>query len=215
MVEPENREQLHKPIREVNVGKEFRVFSLEHSSVILLNMDTFKIPLGIFKREERYHTGTVILPFLYPEQQYDMSYDNISGGILLRARQPQILLSIESHQRDLDKLGLIKKDPSYFYERYKFDQEVFDILKTLRLQLAFPKAVFEAKPTQKLLEYGQLSLQEFHPAEAGFLFADNTSLPGYRLSDPWLSLPDNPQKLQQIKAKFVLVDEQPEAQEAK
>ncbi|MBI2028753.1 MAG: hypothetical protein HYT07_04050 [Candidatus Levybacteria bacterium] len=101
-------------------------------------------------------------------------------------------------------------------DRYRFPQEKLSLLGKLRLLLRLPDESFEAKPFEPSLTRGDLWFKDFYPTDSGPLSASTDGLQSPILQLIMqregfnILLPDDPEKLKQIKMRFVLAEEKPD-----
>lgn len=230
----ETKENQPKPIREIQIGQDFHPFDpayttqnisgLGHKqskSSIVLNIESnLKIPININTYASRTQKGHAITPF-DPALGYQIDSEDLELERRLAktkrledelrqnidfAKAP-LHISVWSDGDLLHELGLNKK---HKLSGYQFSQEMSDLLRRLRLLVYFPKSKFEAKPWETSLDLGGIYFREFYPIDSGPLPTSKT----YRGSGPQegfsLFLPSDPEKLAQIRARFVMVEEQPQ-----
>ena len=105
----------------------------------------------------------------------------------------------------LNKLGLNTKHGS---TDYRFSQEMLDLLRRLRNLVSFPESRFEARPDETMLNKGEIHFVDYYPTDSGPLpTTENNSDVREGFS---LYLPSDPEKLAQIRARFVLAPEEQE-----
>lgn len=103
------------------------------------------------------------------------------------------------------------------YEFSEFSVQDLDLLRRLRMLLICPKGSFEARISQRSLEspqYYGIHFEEFYPVDSGPLPAIYKPEETYKYGVGFtgegflILLPSDPEKLAQIRAKFVMVDKQ-------
>ena len=85
---------------------------------------------------------------------------------------------------------------------------VLDLLRRLRNLVSFPESRFEARPDETMLNKGEIHFVDYYPTDSGPLpTTENNSDVREGFS---LYLPSDPEKLAQIRARFVLAPEEQE-----
>lgn len=229
-----------KPERIVSLGEDFSLFDPEYTilsrsqnevtifkSPIKLNLENnLQTPLNIHALTSPTYKGESITPF-DPELGYQIDSEDLK--LETRVQKMKRLHDVLNRKIDFSKaplyLAIYKYDFDSTYrlnlnEESKrdsvvaenlFSQEMFDLLKRLRALVSFPegKGAFEAKSSLKELEHGSIMFDNFYPIDSGPLPtpAEDAGIirEGFNLF-----LPSDPGKLSQIKARFVLAEEQPE-----
>jgi len=95
---------------------------------------------------------------------------------------------------------------------YRFPPETLDAVKRLRLLLAFPTGSFAARPNEiNLYDNGALTFSHFYPSDQGpFPKIPKTDTLYQGIHDGLqIFILKDPKELKQIRAKFVLVEDQP------
>ena len=198
-------------------------------SPIQLNLEGTNFPLEI---EASSHSdrlfnnwGMCITPF-DPELGYQIDSDDLNlatrrkklkrlGDKLLEtinSEKAPYLFQMSAIERNLNKVGLNKKRAEDTYE-YEFPKDTIDLLRRLRLHVFFPKLRFEGKIDELFIKDGSIHFFDFYPADTGPLPVgdEEIDVEGWLIRDGlFLALPSDPEKLAQIRARFVLVEEQPQ-----
>jgi len=226
-----------KPERTVKLGEEFQLFDPKHVHIrnydrfslfdykFLLNIeDDFQLPFGVYAAdiEEGIENkkGDYLLPFGPRDDGYHIDPEDFNietrreklKRLQEELQKPLDLtknplwLLIDTNEEELTKLGLNK----YKGDNYEFPYKMLDLLKRLRITLKTPGGSFEAMPLPDYKRSGEVIFASFYPADFGPLAAnrENFSEPGEGLN---LGLPSDLEKLAQIRARFVLAEEEPRA----
>lgn len=118
-----------------------------------------------------------------------------------------LFLNIQAHDTTLNELGLNEEDEAVRL-RYKFSEEMLDLLNRLRVLVSFPEGLYAARSWKTRLSLGGIDFRFFYPGDSGPLPIKSES---FGLFEGFhLFLPSDPEKLSQIRARFVMVEEQPE-----
>lgn len=139
---------------------------------------------------------------------------NISPEDFIPKERGDKLKSLESEMNkgvDLLKvpLGLQLDSPDKAGDLNKFSPQIIQQLKRLRLFVSAGEMRLESIPLQGDLEFGYLGFYSFYPIDTGSLA--NPPIP-YMIQKPhpetlWVHLPNDPEKLKQIRMQFVLENE--------
>ena len=220
-----------KPERVIALGEDFYLFDPEYTnqpispmevkvyeSSILLNIqDALRIPLNIGTHSGRTSKGYCITPF-DPETDHrinseDLELDSrqlkmgrlkIELGKTINFSKDPVNLDTQAYDTALNELGFNEEDEA----GYKFSEEMLDLLNRLRVLVSFPKGLYVARPWKTSLSLGNIDFHFFYPADAeplpikSYYFLLYEGFP--------LLLPSDPEKLSQIRARFALVEEQPQ-----
>ncbi len=225
----ERKELQSKSERVIALGEEFQPFDPKYAtpniiyhdkpSIQLKIDDNLKIPIRISAYICHAQKINSITPF-EPELGYIIDSEDLNlESRLVKIRRldkelrqdidfgkAPLNLSIGSGGSMLNELGLNREGLLYGYE---FSQEMLDLFKRLRILIFFPESRFEARPK---LDRGEISFQDYYPIDARPLPIPET----YSTLDPRegfsLLLPSDPEKLAQIRARFVMVEEPEEIQ---
>ena len=233
---PETAEQ-PKPERVIKLGEEFQLFDPQRVHVakwgnqpsrydyrLLLDIeDNFQLPLHVYTADiddgdytsmgrERY-----LMPFGprddgYPIDPEDFNIKTRRSKLKRMQKELQqpidltknpLWLFLDTDVDELHELGLNKEKG----DNYEFPYKMIDLLKRLRLTLKTPEGLFEATPSSDYPRTGTVFFGSFYPADFGPLATDDPVKLSYGLE---LALPSDLEKLSQIRARFVMVDEQPD-----
>lgn len=225
------------PIKEISLGQDFHLLDSLipviandlagnelWESPIILNTDSERIPLTVSLNLRYIEYGRAIAPF-NPDIGYqidsrdftlesrirkiqDLGIDNLDSFIDF-AKAPFNLI-IGGGKRTLRESGLSRLSLRRF-PQCEFYPEVLSLLKAMRLLLFFPGGSFEAKPDEDSLEDGQLSFEDFLPQDSPPLpiATDDDKWKRFLNKGFWLFVPSDPKKLSEIRARFVLADQEP------
>lgn len=103
----------------------------------------------------------------------------------------------------------------HFYASYRFSQETLDIIKRLRLLLSFSTGSFAAQPNEIDLNHGVLTFLHFYPSDQGRfpkLPKTDDMYQGIHKGH-FIFVPKTLGELSQIRARFVMVEEQSQGRE--
>ena len=222
---PEATEQ-PKQERIISLGEEFHLFDpqykiqRQHSerfetdgfvSTIILNVKDVKIPIDInaLASIEAPFSATPFDPeigYQITPEDFTPDRDKKIEGMYHQLEKAPLELYITSDPMRLNQEGLNKKIGEY---QNQFSSDMLGLLNKLRILLIFPTGAFEAKPEFDDIARNLISFFEFYPVDSGHLysiFGEN----GTKWEGVNLFLPSDPEKLAQIRARFVMVDEQPD-----
>lgn len=149
-------------------------------------------------------------------------YRQMSSRLLVDEKLAPLNLNLTAHEFTLQKAGLAlptRRRVGPFY-LVTIKPEFLPVLKRLRVQVFFPgsspeigpdnpdyyhPSSFESMPWKLALGLGAIEFRPFYPLDIGPLphTEDNYSIP-YGCS---IMLPDDPEKLKSIKARFILLPE--------
>lgn len=116
------------------------------------------------------------------------------------------ILGIRAEAKDLNVLGLNEKStPIRGLERYKFSKETLGLISRLRVRVFFPQGKYEAGPWELLLNNGEIDFRLYYPADSTPLATGSDRSELYE-GFP-IVLPPNLKDLEEIWARFALVDE--------
>ena len=186
------------------------------TSHIILNLeDNLEIPFDIYAIPSRTNKANAITPF---NQQLGYQIDPDDLNIDMRVIKHESLVKKGDH---ID----FSKAPNYIEFRNLFSninvpisQTMLNLFKTIRLYAFFPTSKYESKPNERLLktlsELKGLLFNSFYPVDVVPLPKGN--IPPSLILHEGLNLyvPSDPEKLSQIRATFVLAEEQPEKTQA-
>ncbi|HKC14486.1 MAG TPA: hypothetical protein VKC89_00760 [Patescibacteria group bacterium] len=130
-------------------------------------------------------------------------FDPESGYII----DEQDFNSQEREKKTIQESGAIESSPLWLTirsEDYSLNAEHLDLVRRLRLQLFFPNNLsFESNPSEDFIRDAlAIHFNSFYPLDTGPL----APLP--YIGNLSINLPDDPLKLQQIRAKILMVPEQ-------
>lgn len=235
---PEQKEPTKPEV--INLNQEFLLFdpnstlgSTDYRLVSSIILDTGSlpgIPIHVNAKRNHEYKFRIITPF-DPEEGYQITQEDLTPETRVekwkRVVQSTLVSSVDMEKAplglhvaaedisELNKLGLCITYPdpdNPDVSHFKFKPEVEALLKRLRLLLFFPNSTFEAKPVQLLGDLGdELAFWDFYPLDAGplpkppYLVVNQHTPEGYHLQ-----LPSDPEKLRQIRARFILVDQDSE-----
>ena len=200
---------------------------------ILLDTDLLpEIPIDIKASNFPEFRYRVITPFT-PEEGYRITNEDLDPKSRVEKwkrvvqsklmdfvdmEKAPLVLYIIAYTRNLIELELIYKRPDPLKPHLPpsiivFKPEAKALLQRLRLQLFFPNSAFEAKAHLS----DEISFEQFYPLDTGplpeapYMELNQHTPEGYHLQ-----LPSNPEKLSQIRARFILANqENEEAREEK
>lgn len=207
-----------KPERIVKLGEEFQPFDPSYvtvevdknitdnvnkfRSLIQLDLGDKKIPFMIYTSPSLVSWGKSITPF-----NTELGYQIDSQDLNLEDRT-------QKYKRLMGKMT----EKMYYQEAplyLEIESEVqiseardLDLLSRLRAYFLFPGSRVEGKPEESLSKSPRIHINNFYPIETGPL-PENKRL--WRILDEgfFLFLPSDPEKLAQIRARFVLAPEEP------
>ena len=197
-------------------------------SSIQLNLEGANFPLRIeasnYSNPLFNHWGQVMTPF-DPELGYQIDYDDLNLATrrekINRLGAPKLFETIDPKKapylfemftigKHLNEVGLNKKRG---VDKFEFPKDTKDLLRKLRLHVFFPKLKFEGKISEYDIENGWINFSHFYPADSGPLaegkYEDIGDEEWFTQESLFLFLPSDPEKLAQIRARFVLVEEEP------
>jgi len=221
-----------KQERLITLGEEFSLFDPKYTnedfnpnlnvdqfrSQIKLNVEEVNIPITNYAVPSRSPKGQSITPF-NPELGYQIDSEDLtleSRIAKMRRLDKELRQNIDfakaplnidilSPNYALHELGLNRKNQM---AGYTSSQKMLDLSRRLRVVVIFPKSRFEAFPWETSLFLGEVQFRLFYPIDSGPLPISKT----YSISGPQegfsLYVPSDQEKLAQIRAKFVLADEQ-------
>jgi len=221
-----------KPEREISLGQDFSLFDPKHTiksrsqnevtifkSPIRLNLENnLETPLNIHASTSPTYKGESITPF-DPELGYQIDSEDLKLETRIQKMKrlhdtlnrkidfskAPLYLAIYKHEFDSTyRLGLNEESKrNSVLAGNLFPQEMFDLLKRLRVLVSFPegKGAFEAKSSLRELGHGSISFDNFYPVDSGPLPVDNDLRLGVLHEGFLLVLPSDPEKLAQIKAR--------------
>ena len=221
-----------KQERVISLGQDFYPFDPEYTnqwispmevkvydSSISLNLtDTLRIPLIIEANSSKTPKGNCITPF-DPDIGYRIDSEDLELDSRLRKTErlkdeldkiidfskAPVYLGIQADDTTLNELGLNEEAEV----RYKFSEDMLTLLTRLRVLVFFPTGLYMASPWKTTLGFGELDFNYFYPADTGPLPIESDDDLG--LDEGFsLFLPSDPGKLAQIRARFVLAEEQPD-----
>ena len=227
-----------KPERTVKLGEEFQLFDPKHINIykwddydqfdyrFLLNIeDNFQLPLTLKASvlDMDAAKGDFLLPFGPREDGYHI--DNADFEVETRRQKlkrlheepqepleqtkNQLWLFIDSDADELIDLELSKgKHGQGFSSITEFPDKMLDLFRRLRINLKTPEGLFEAMPLLDYKKSGAVIFASFYPADLGPLAAYDSALYENGLM---LAVPSDLNKLSQIRAMFVLAEEEPRA----
>ena len=223
-----------KPERVIQLGQEFQPFDPKYAkpgrssfvginnfiSQVKLNLgNDLNIPFDVNTSGSKSRKIVAITPF-DPEVGYQIDSEDLKLETRLQKierlkeelnknidfQKAPLSLNVSCDSYTLNKLGL---NIGEGYSSSKFSQEMLTILRKLRLYAFFPKGRFETRPWEISLGLGEIRFNSYYPIDTGPLPAlehtERNVHEGF-----YLFLPSDPEKLAQIRARFVMVDEQPD-----
>lgn len=204
--------------------REVPIESGTFSTEILLDSGTLPIlPFQVFlqSQNERYSKGFVLTPF-DPE---------IGNGIMSTDMDPQTRLQrLVENKEELGKKvdsprtthmltiqagaslasSAVMKTLGFDMDLMEFNPEYLEKIKKLRLILNFPRGLYIARPTSRMLANGIIDFSFFYPADTGPLPANEQitkeipELPYYLAEGFPLLLPFNKSELETIRGRFLV-----------
>ena len=131
---------------------------------------------------------------------------------IINTENAALSLNVHIEGALLHKLGFnqLHKDAWPPMPYYQFYPETIDLFRKLRLIVSFPASRFEGKPEEPSLNVGSLFFFNFYPLDSGPLPTTPALEESGRMYEGFLlCTPDDPEKLAQIRGRFVFAPEEP------
>lgn len=197
----------------------------EFYSKIKLEVDDLKIPIWFTTNAKIGSKVWTITPF-DPDVGSNITYEDLD----LQSRLEKIRrlrkelakesfdsnrasseLKIATYADELNKNGLnIRQEKPIL--RWNFPEEMLATLSRLRVKTSFPTMSLGAKISEISLNLGDIDFHPFYPLDTGPLPVRKDIFDAGIMEGFSVFLPDDPEKLSQMRTRFILVEERPEEQ---
>ncbi|EKD65350.1 MAG: hypothetical protein ACD_50C00115G0008 [uncultured bacterium] len=198
----------------LNIGERLKI-PLEISAMLGLDMDdpereNYILP---FNPEEGYPIDPADFNIKTRIEKVERMRDELKKPIDINTADNSVLLFIWSDTHELKRVGFNKELED---KKLEFPGEMQDLLKRLRVLINIPgRGRFEARPDQYFLSnHGEILFLEYYPADFGPLATSNEYTNVLALEGFSLGLPFDQEKLKDIRARFVLAEEEPKDTQA-
>ena len=187
---------------QIEKGEAFRDVNQLSSRIILFAGTNLKFPLRIIAFPGISPKTHAITPF-DPEVGYQITYEDLNWQSRIKKLER---LSREKLGEfiEFSKAPLYLKVTDFPFKWTSSVPEERAILDSLRLFVWFPKGSFEGKPHTTNVPDSSFAM--FYPQDTGPLPMEDISI--HLKAGFYLFLPSDPEKLSQIRAMFVLVEEE-------